>query len=113
MILDPSFAFQVLERSNPPRCRHPFLCPFLGHIHAILHVVYHIRTQFAKTQSNIVVKKNGTYKPRPKRVKVEKSEREAAPEAEDGGDSGKDEEAAPAPAPVVKKKKINENFHVG
>ena len=40
-------------------------------------------------------------------MKVEKSKPEAAPEAEDGGDSGEDEVAAPAPAPVVKKKKIN------
>ena len=74
--------------------------PFFGH--------RELGIQFAKTQSDIIAKKNGTYKPRPKRVKVEKSKPEAAPEAEHGGDSGEDEVAAPAPAPVVKKKKINE-----
>ena len=55
---------------------------------------------FAKTQSDIIDKKNDTYKPRPNRVKVEKSDREATPEPEGGGDSGKDEVTAPTPAPV-------------
>ena len=71
--------------------------------------IRHQGIQFAKTQSDVIAKKNGTYKPRPKRVKVEKSEPEAEPEADDDGDSdgeGEDE-VAPAPAPVVKKKKIN------
>lgn len=73
--------------------------PFFGH--------RELGIQFAKTQSDIIAKKNGTYKPRPKRVKIEKSEpvqeTTSAPATQEGGAVAT--VAAPAPAPAPKKKK--------
>merc|ERR1719353_1620536 len=73
--------------------------PFFGH--------RELGIQFAKTQSDIIAKKNGTYKPRPKRFKIEKSEpvqeTTSAPATQEGGAVAT--VAAPAPAPAPKKKK--------
>lgn len=71
--------------------------PFFGH--------RELGIQFAKTQSDIIAKKNGTYKPRPKRVKIEKSEPVAEASAAPASATNAAAPApAPSPAPVVKKK---------
>ena len=71
------------------------------------HAVTYQGIQFAKTQSDIIAKKKGTYKPRPKRVKIEKSEpvqeTTSAPATQEGGAVAT--VAAPAPAPAPKRKK--------
>lgn len=76
--------------------------PFFGH--------RELGIQFAKTQSDVIAKKNGTYKPRPKRVKVEKSEpvqeTTSAPATQEGEAAvAAVTVATPAPALVPKKRK--------